>query len=263
MNWYYALDGKKVGPVTEEEFQRLTAQGVITPQTLVWREGMADWEPRGSVALSSAAEAGLLVCAGCGRQLPASEIFVLSGLQYCGACKPQVLQRITAGQPLAAPAAEEMRKAHISHEASIKSVGMLYYLGGAALFFLGLGQIAMGITAKDAVVGLVLGSVFLVLSVGQILTGTGLRRLRRWARIPTGILSGIGLLGFPIGTIINAYILHLIFSKKGTTVFSDEYQEVIGQTPHIKYRTSIVVWIVLGILLLAVTAIIVAVVLNK
>jgi hypothetical protein len=33
-------------------------------------------------------------------------------------------------------------------------------------------------------------------------------------------------------------------------VFSEEYQRVIAETPHIKYRTSIVVWILLGLLLL-------------
>jgi hypothetical protein len=33
-------------------------------------------------------------------------------------------------------------------------------------------------------------------------------------------------------------------------VFSDEYKRVIAETPHIKYRTSIVVWIFLGLLLL-------------
>jgi hypothetical protein len=84
--------------------------------------------------------------------------------------------------------------------------------------------------------------------------GTGLRRLKRWARIPVGILSGIGLIGFPLGTIINAYILYLVFGKKGVTVFSDEYRLVIEQTPHIKYKTSIVVWIFLGLVLLLIVA---------
>ena len=92
-------------------------------------------------------------------------------------------------------------------------------------------------------------ALFALLGAGQIWVGTGLRRLRRWARIPTGILSGLGLLGFPLGTVINAYILYLIFSQKGKMVFSDEYQAVIEQTPHIKYRTSIVVWILLGLVL--------------
>ena len=33
-------------------------------------------------------------------------------------------------------------------------------------------------------------------------------------------------------------------------VFSPEYQAVIAQTPHIRYRTSKVVWILLGLVLL-------------
>jgi hypothetical protein len=46
------------------------------------------------------------------------------------------------------------------------------------------------------------------------------------------------------------YILYLLFSKKGATVFSEEYQRVIAATPEIKYRTSIVIWILLALLLL-------------
>ena len=45
-------------------------------------------------------------------------------------------------------------------------------------------------------------------------------------------------------------VLYLIFSKKGAMVFSDEYKEIIRQTPEMKYRTSIVVWIFLGLLVL-------------
>ena len=64
------------------------------------------------------------------------------------------------------------------------------------------------------------------------------------------VLSAIGLLGFPIGTLISAYFLYLLVSEKGKVVFSDEYKEVIRKTPHIRYKTSIVVWIFLGLLLL-------------
>jgi hypothetical protein len=48
---------------------------------------------------------------------------------------------------------------------------------------------------------------YLVLGLAAILVGSGLRQLRRWTVIPVGLLSGIGLLGFPIGTLINGYIL--------------------------------------------------------
>ena len=94
-----------------------------------------------------------------------------------------------------------------------------------------------------------ISAVLFVLGAGQIWVGVGLRRLRKWARIPTGILSGLGLLGFPLGTIINAYILYLVFCQKGKTVFSEEYQIVVEQTPHLKYRTSIIVWILLALVL--------------
>jgi hypothetical protein len=168
----------------------------------------------------------------------------------------------TAANPYAAPAAkvddvsrnpeaEAIRKAHISHEASIRAVGALYYLGSALLVISAIGGlIAMpGGGGEVAMVAL-----FVVLAVGMIFVGRGVRALRRWARIVGSVLAAIGLLGFPIGTLINLYILYLFLSKKGRTVFSPEYQEVIAATPDIKYRTSIVVWIFLGLLALLVAA---------
>lgn len=43
--WFYASpDGSsKVGPITQNELQRLIAQGAVTNEYLVWTEGMADW----------------------------------------------------------------------------------------------------------------------------------------------------------------------------------------------------------------------------
>ncbi|PAW69614.1 MAG: hypothetical protein B9S38_09450 [Verrucomicrobiia bacterium Tous-C4TDCM] len=64
------------------------------------------------------------------------------------------------------------------------------------------------------------------------------------------MVAGISLIGFPIGTLIGAYILYLLLGAKGKMVFSPEYQAVIAQTPHIRYRTSKVVWILLGLVLL-------------
>jgi hypothetical protein len=87
-----------------------------------------------------------------------------------------------------------------------------------------------------------------VLGVGTLYAGWGVRALRAWGRILGGVLSAIGLLGFPIGTLINGYILYLFLSKKGRTIFSPGYQDVIGATPDIKYRTSVVVWIFLVLL---------------
>lgn len=43
MTWYYAIDGRQLGPVSEDEFREKLAAGIIGPDTLVWREGMPDW----------------------------------------------------------------------------------------------------------------------------------------------------------------------------------------------------------------------------
>ena len=74
-------------------------------------------------------------------------------------------------------------------------------------------------------------------------------------RVPVAILSGIGLLNFPIGTLINAYILYLVFSAKGQYVLSRPYAEIIRQTPHVRYRSSallIVLLIIIGLIVAAV-----------
>ncbi len=50
MQWFYALDGKRNGPVEEEELRRLISQGIVKPDTLIWNESMGDqWKPAFSV----------------------------------------------------------------------------------------------------------------------------------------------------------------------------------------------------------------------
>src|SRR5262245_35020684 len=116
--------------------------------------------------------------------------------------------------------AEAIRRAHISHEASIKSVGILYYLAGVMLILTGV--LPLFAPRGEPLLALV----FVVVGVGQIFAGWGLRGLHQWARIVGIVLSVIGLIGFPIGTLISAYILYLLLSKKGRTIFAPGYQDV-------------------------------------
>jgi hypothetical protein len=257
MNWFYAHEGKQLGPVTEEEFQQLRASGVIAAGTLVWREGLANWQPLGELTPPAVQTptpvpnpgAAALVCSGCGQTFPADEVVRLGDGFVCAACKPVALQRLREG--VASSAAEDIRNEHIKHEASVKSVGVLYFIGAFFMVLLG-GMILIAPSGPAGVETVMAGVIIVCAAALQFALGMALRRLKRWARIVAGVFSGIGLLGFPLGTIINGFILYLLFSKKGKTVFSPEYQEVIAQTPHIKYRTSIIVWIALGILLLLV-----------
>ncbi len=145
--------------------------------------------------------------------------------------------------------AEAVRREHLKTEASIKSVGILYFLGGCALLLASFASFgAFGKTegiedlSRQATVG-----VLFAFAIAQFIVGSAVRKLKPWSRIGIGILSGIGLLGFPVGTLINAYILFLTFGKKGQMVFSEPYKEIIAATPHVKYKTSKTVWIILAV----------------
>jgi len=43
-SWFFAADGKQHGPYPEPEFRNLIANGTIRGDTLVWTEGMANWQ---------------------------------------------------------------------------------------------------------------------------------------------------------------------------------------------------------------------------
>lgn len=145
----------------------------------------------------------------------------------------------------ASPEAEAIRRAHIAHEASIKAVGFLYYLGGVLVMVAAAGSLlGASFGPSTAAVAVLLAA----LGIGQLAAGWGVRALRPWGRVVGCVLSAIGLLGFPIGTLINGYILYLFLSKKGRTIFATPYQDVVAATPHVKYRTSVLVWIFLALL---------------
>ena len=166
---------------------------------------------------------------------------------------------------------ESIRKRYLGHEASVKSIGTLYLLGGVFSLLISAVYLIAGIssfadTGPNGFGGptlglftLAIGAVFLSLSALQIWSGIGVRKLRPAARIGATVISTLGLLGFPIGTLVSAYFLYLLLSEKGSYVFSDAYKQVIAQTPHMRYKTSILTWIVVILLVTLVLLVIVMV----
>jgi len=49
--WYYVLNNQRFGPVDEGAIANLLANNTLTPQALVWQEGMSDWMPLQNTAL--------------------------------------------------------------------------------------------------------------------------------------------------------------------------------------------------------------------
>lgn len=136
--------------------------------------------------------------------------------------------------------AEATRRLYLNHEASVKAIGFLFALGGFFLSILAIFQIAA--VANMGMVGateaIIVASMFAVLGPLQLSTGIALRKLKPWSRIVAAVFSAIGLIAFPIGTLINGYFLYLLLGKKGTFVFSPEYAAILEATPHIKYKIS-------------------------
>jgi uncharacterized RDD family membrane protein YckC len=105
MTWYYADAGRQVGPIEEAALDDLVKAGIVRDDTLVWREGMPNWQPHVAARgvrpepppppTVPAAETGF--CSECGRSFPASQLLNLGNAAVCAQCKPVYLQRVREG----------------------------------------------------------------------------------------------------------------------------------------------------------------------
>ncbi len=50
--WHYSSFGQSQGPVEESVIAQMIKEGQITPQTLVWQAGQANWLPAGQTSLA-------------------------------------------------------------------------------------------------------------------------------------------------------------------------------------------------------------------
>lgn len=120
MQWYFVEEGKQAGPVSEEELYALVSQGRVTLDTLVWRQGMHNWQ-RYAEVIPSEVPAGVgagsdegidlytpaasvqqelgpaLVCSNCGNMFPVAEMIRYEGYWVCAVCKPVFVQRLREG----------------------------------------------------------------------------------------------------------------------------------------------------------------------
>jgi len=118
MTWYYSDGVKQFGPVPEAELLELRRSGVVTADTLIWREGMANWtryqEAGPAVNLEGVppienapplipVPPGLrsdrpeAVCAECGKIFPKDEMIGHGAGYVCATCKPIFVQKLSEG----------------------------------------------------------------------------------------------------------------------------------------------------------------------
>lgn len=222
MNYYYTISGVQKDPVSESTLRDLIVAGSVGSGELCWTDSWTDWRPVTTAF---------------------PELF--SGVRT----PPSLAANASMGQ---APAEqEETRRTFLKHEASVQSIGILYLIGAVALIAAGIGGFVVGgkTPEESPAITMAVAALLITLGLVQGQVGLWLRKLNPKSRIPATIFSGLGLLAFPIGTVINGYILYLIHSKKGAVVFSPAYRDVIAATPHIKYKTSVITWMFLGLII--------------
>lgn len=109
MDWYYVVNGQRQGPVSEEEFLSLVNAGMITSESLVWRQGMTQWRryaeavparPANPFSEGMAGAGWPQRCVECGAVHPPDEMIHYGDNWVCAACKPVFFQRLREGSPL-------------------------------------------------------------------------------------------------------------------------------------------------------------------
>jgi hypothetical protein len=157
---------------------------------------------------------------------------------------------------------EAIRRAHINAETNVKGLGVLIYIGAAAMILT-----ALRIATVDAMIAL------LSLVFGGVLglSAYWLRRLDRRGRLVYTIVVALGFVSmlFEIGsetfagqlgrTLWSLLFLAMVWSRKASTVMTPHYRDVvIPATPHVKRKTSPVLIVLLVLLLLGLVVVIVA-----
>lgn len=97
----------------EADLETLRRDGKINSDTMVWREGMAEWQPLGQANPPAAERVGhsdappplveaqqlgaMVVCSQCGNAFPPGEVIRYGKAAVCAHCKPIFVQKLREG----------------------------------------------------------------------------------------------------------------------------------------------------------------------
>ena len=123
MNWYYVAQGQQAGPLDDAQLEQMRANGTIQDDTLIWHEGLPNWQPyrevkggaaappppmaapavpglRLSGASASTGEAPDAVCVECKNMFPKRNMIRYRDSWVCATCKPVFMQKLAEGAQL-------------------------------------------------------------------------------------------------------------------------------------------------------------------
>jgi type II secretory pathway pseudopilin PulG len=189
-----------------------------------------------------------MFCARCGAE-------IVPGATFCNRCGALVAA--------AAPTLPtELRRPGL-----VTVLAVLNFIGAGFSVLAGLGMMAGGVLGGDEFgpVAVIIGFFFLISGSLQLACGIGLIKLKPFGRTLQIVLACIGLLGFPIGTIISICILvymtrpgiKALFSGRPASAMSaEELAQVAAVTSGSAAVTVIVVLVVLigGVVMVGIVA---------
>jgi len=100
MEWYFAENGRQSGPVSNEQLEEMVRSGRLASSNLVWRQGMATWQPYASVRAGTtpvASGANTGQCVECGQFFATDDLLHYENSWVCARCKPLFFQRVKEG----------------------------------------------------------------------------------------------------------------------------------------------------------------------
>jgi len=107
MSWYYAYEGRKVGPISKADLKQLVQSKQVSAATKVWRPGLENWVELGRLIKnksnpvpppqSPAVPVRAFDCAECGQRFAEDDMLKFDDAWVCAGCKPVFVQKLKEG----------------------------------------------------------------------------------------------------------------------------------------------------------------------
>jgi type IV pilus assembly protein PilA len=156
-------------------------------------------------------------------QCPQCGVEVIPGHRFCGLCGQPVTDMGAGVTPARSAYAQalEPETLDMRRPSWVTVVSILDFVFGGLVAALGALWILLGVQGRNE------GPVFIGLGVFTLLfggwvvaTGVGLLRLKRWARISQVVISSLGLVQMPCGTLVGAFVLVYLLKPGVKVLFS-------------------------------------------
>ena len=125
---------------------------------------------------------------------------------------------------------------HVPIVAWLLIIGHAFFLLGAVLMFTLLTGIGVAVDDRTALailglVGTTMGGLLAVLALPGLAAGFGLLARKSWARILGIVIAGLGLVNFPVGTLLGLYALWVLLQDAGGDYFGRRPQARRAEAP--------------------------------